>query len=595
MTTRHETPLNQTDRLVTVSDFLAGLYPLKKTLMANVGAFEKDFMHKAAMESTMELLAAHGMAEGSGSRKERFERMIHFCRSIGFADFQLKQFDEVRRIAEVRSSNAPEAMAFQKNKDLQRTSVCSYASGMLSSIGRLAFDGAMASDSDIVAYETQCVAQGNGECVFVIAPQDYLRKNCPGFTPVSTSSSEHELRLNEEILGRNLELQALNLTLERQIRRKTEEIWRSEENYKSLMNLVPDPIAIIMPNGRIIVANSAGAKLFGVDLERETGEPNITSMLSDKTAWDKVIWLLEKEGAVTDFDIELQRTDGKKQALKMSARFADLIPGRCVEAVFQDMTDRKLMEQQVMEAKSESEFFNDLLSHDIMNYTFSALHFLDSVWKSRTLTDEDRRHLAMVTKDLQGAFELSTSVRDLSRLKTIQEQDLVVKDLKLLILEAIEDTKRLFSDRKVKISFERETEPRYVKSSALTSRVVTNLLTNAIKFNPAQEAAVDITVEPVNEGGVIYWQVNITDYGRGIPDEEKQNIFERFHRLDPSVKGTGLGLYVAKTIVDASGGRIWAENRVRGDHTKGTRMILLLRKADEKEVAKQTRSPFAEI
>lgn len=582
-------------RRIRVADFLAGLYALKKALMADVGAFERDFMHKAALEGTKGLLAAHGHESRLGSPRGAFEAMLAFFKDIGYAEFRTVAIDEATKTAEIRCSNTPEALAFQKNKDLQRKPVCSYSGGMLSWIGRSAFYGPMAHDSDIVAFETQCIAQGNRECVFVIGPQNHLRKTYPDFGPGSTSTSEHELRLNEEILSKNLELQAMNLTLERQIRRKTEEVWRSEENYKSLMNLAPDPVAIIMPSGRIIVANPAGANLFGADVDREAEEANITSMLPDKAVWDKIIWLLEKEGAVTDFDIDLERADGKRLALKMSARFADLIPGRCVEAVFQDMTDRKLMELQVEEAKSESEFFNDLLSHDIMNYTFSALHFLDTVWKSRALTEEDRRYLAMVTKDLQGAFELSTSVRDLARLKTIQEQDLVVKDLKLLIMEAVEDTRRLFSDRKVKINFERDTEPRYVKSSPLTSRVLTNLLTNAIKFNPAHEAAVDITVEPVNEGGVIYWQINVTDYGRGIPDEEKQNIFERFHRLDPSIKGTGLGLYVAKTIANASGGRIWAENRVRGDHTKGTRMVLLLRKADEKEVAKQTRNPLAEI
>jgi len=577
------------------SDFLAGLYALKKTLMADVGIFERDFMFKAAMEGAKDLLSAHGGEMLPGNPKDAFEVMLSFCRDIGFGDFRVVSIDEPQRLVEIRCPNAPEALVFQNRRDLQREPVCSYSAGTLTWIGRLAFDGDGADDSDIAAFEVACLAQGNNECRFVVAPHDYLKRTYPHYASIGLPSSERELRLNEEILSKNLELQALNLTLERQVRRKTEEVWRSEENYKSLMNLVPEPVAIVLPNGRIIVVNSAGGDLFGIDLERETTEANITSMLSDKAVWDKVLWLLEKEGAVANFDLDLERSDGRKLALKMSARFADLIPGRCVEAVFQDVTDRRLMEQQVKEAKSESEFFNDLLSHDIMNYTFSALHFLDTLWKSKTLNEEERRYLAMVTKDLQGAFELSTSVRDLARLKTIKDQEQVVKDLKLLILEAAEDTKRMFSDRKIKMNFERDTEPRYVKCSALMSRVFANVLTNAIKFNPAQEAVVDITVEPVNEKGDVFWKVYVMDYGKGIPDEEKEGVFERFHRLDPAVKGTGLGLYVARTIVQASGGRIWAENRVKGDWAKGTKMVVLLRKADEKEVAKQSRKPLAQI
>jgi len=570
-----------------VEDILTGLYALKKTLIADVGDFEKELMFKAAVDGTRKLLSSHGTGRLNGSPREIFEAALECCRNKGYADFRIVNLDEDQRTAEIRCRDAPEALAFQKNNDLQRRPMCSYSAGMLSWVGRLAFDGSGADESDIMALEVQCLAQGNGECVFVAASQEHLRKTYPSLATAIMSSSEHELRLNEEILSKNLELQAMNLTLERQIRRKTEEVWRSEENYKSLMNLVPEPVAIMMTNGRIIVANAAGMNLFGVDPDRESEEANIISMMPDNTVWENIIWRLEKEGLVADFDIDVVRHDGKRLALKMSARFADLIPGRCVEAVFQDMTDRKLMEQQVIEAKSESEFFNDLLSHDIMNYSFSALHFLDTVWKSRTLTDEDRRYLAMVTKDLQGAFELSTSVRDLSRLKTIQEQELVIKDLRLLILEAAEETKRLFSDRKVNINFERDTEPRHVKCSALANRVFTNLLTNAVKFNTAQEAAVDIAVNLVSEDGVVYWQVSVADYGKGIQDEEKEAVFERFHRLDPSVKGTGLGLYVARTIVNAGGGRVWAENRVKGDFTKGTRMVVLLRKAEEREIARQ--------
>ncbi len=575
------------DNRIPVEDILTGLYALKKTLMADFGDFEKEFMLKAAMDGTRDLLSSQGSGELIGSPKEVFEDAFECCRTKGYADFRVVNLDEARKTAEIRCRNAPEALAFQKNGDLQRNPVCSYSAGMLSWVGRLAFYGQDANESDVMALEIKCRVQGNGECVFVVASQEHLRKTYPGLAIATMSSSEHELRLNEEILTKNLELQAMNLTLERQIRRKTEEVWKSEENYKSLMNLVPEPVAIMMTNGRIIVANAAGMNLFGIDPERESEEANITSMMTDEAAWDNIIWRLEKEGVVADFDINIVRHDGKRLELKMSARFADLIPGKCVEAVFQDMTDRKLMEQQVIEAKSESEFFNDLLSHDIMNYSFSALHFLDNVWKSRTLTDEDRRYLAMVTKDLQGAFELSTSVRDLSRLKTIQDQELVIKDLRLLVLEAAEETRRLFSDRKIMINFERDTEPRHVKCSALTNRVFTNLLTNAVKFNTAQEAVVDVTVDLVSEEGEVYWQIGVTDYGKGIQDEEKEAVFERFHRLDPSIKGTGLGLYVARTIVNAGGGRIWAENRVKGDFTKGTRMVVQLRKADEREVARQ--------
>ncbi|HEX7392751.1 MAG TPA: ATP-binding protein [Thermoplasmata archaeon] len=574
---------------VLLTDVLGGFYALKKTLSSEVGFFEKEFMFKAALEGAKEFLSTVSDTELPDDPKASMELMLEIYRQRGYGDFRIAEFDAKSRMAKIMCTNTTEAWPFLESKDLQRGSVCSYTSGILTWVSRRSIDRDASAESDVYVHESQCLAQGRSECVFVVGPASDLRQEFQDFQAPSISRSEHDLRLNEEILSKNLELQAINLTLERQIRRRTEDLWRSEANYKALMNLVPEPIAIVLPNGRLSSLNLAAANMLGVDHTQETHDLTTTSLLPDKATWDKIIWLLEKEGQITGFELVLVRPDGKKVHAKMSARFADLVPGRCVEAVFKDISEKKLMEQQIQEARSESDFFNDLLSHDIMNYTFSALHFLDSMWKSKTLTEENRKYLGMVTKDIQGAFELSTSIRDLSRLKALDGADTLVKDLKILILESVDETKRLFSDRTVKINFEKDTEPRFVKCNALTTRIFTNLLTNAVKFDPSDEAVVDVTVEGVTEGTDKYWKVSVADYGKGIPDEEKERIFDRFHRLDASVKGTGLGLYVARFIAQTSGGRLLAENRVKGDHTKGTRMVVLLKKADEKEVAKQNR------
>ena len=251
------------------------------------------------------------------------------------------------------------------------------------------------------------------------------------------------------------------------------------------------------------------------------------------------------------------------------------------------------MEQQVKEAETESEFLNDLMSHDIMNYTFSALHFLSKLWNSKAVTDDDRQVLSLVTKDIQGAFELCSSVRDLSRIKSIEEGDLLVKDLNVFIRESIEESKRMFSDRKVTIDFTDAHSPHYAKCSSLTSRLFTNLLTNTIKYDPQEKAEINLSVNGVSENGVQFWRIEVEDHGRGIPDEEKERVFQRFHRVDMSVSGSGLGLFVSRFIANASGGKIWAEDRVPGNPTKGTRMVVLLPKAEERLIAKAVTRPLA--
>ena len=573
-------------------DAAGGLYALKKTLREDIGFFEKDFMFKAGLEGTREFLSGLTDVSYPDDPIEAVKKMLELYSLRGYGEFKVDCFDLNTKVLEIESTNAVEAWSFLENNALQREPICSYSSGMLSCICRMAFKEPSILDSDMFAFEMECMAEGKKECRFVIGPVSELTKRFPKFDRPNSSIAEHELKLNEEILVKNLELQGLNLSLERQIRKRTEDLWRSEDNYKSLMAISPDPIVIMTSGCRINSLNPAGLRLFGYETIEDALNIKASAILAGKDeAWDKITWLLEKEGTIHGLEMEFTKKDGSDFTGQMTARFADLLPGKCIEAVIKDISERKLMEQQVKEARSESEFLNDLLSHDIMNYTFSAIHFLNKLGKSPKIVDDDRKDLILITKEIQGAFELSSSVRDLSRIKMIDDEDATIKDVLLVIAEAIEDAKRMFSDKRVVVNLDRSTEPRYVQCSDLATSMFTNLLTNAIKYDRHDEIVIDIAIENVIENGQTYWRIGISDNGKGIPDDEKERVFERFHRADTSVSGTGLGLYVVRFIANASGGRVWAENKVQGDHTKGTTMMVLLRKPDEKQIARMIKKP----
>jgi len=573
-------------------DAAGGLYALKKTLRADIGFFEKDFMFKAGLEGTREFLSSLTDVSYPNEPMETVQKMLELYSLRGYGDFKVDKFDLNTKVVEIVSTNAIEAWAFQENHSLEREPVCSYSSGLLSCICRMAFGEASVQDSDIFAVEMDCMAEGKKECRFVVGPVLELNKRFPKFDRPNSAIAEHELMLNEEILVKNMELQGLNLSLERQVRKRTEDLWRSENNYKSLMAISPDPIVIMTSGGRINSLNTAGLRLLGYETLADALNIKASTIMAGKDeAWDKITWLLEKEGTIHDLEMEFTKRDGSGFTGQLTARFADLLPGKCIEAVIKDISEKKMMEQQVKEARSESEFLNDLLSHDIMNYTFSAIHFLNKLWKSPKIMDDDRKDLSLITKEIQGAFELSSSVRDLSRIKMIDDEDATIKDVALVIAEAIEDAKRMFSDKKIVVNLDRSTAPRYVKCSHLATSMFANLLTNAIKYDSHNEVIIDVAIDNVVEKGQTYWQIGISDNGKGIPDDEKERIFERFHRLDTSVSGTGLGLYVVRFIANDSGGRVWAENRVKGDHTKGTKMVVLLQKPDEKQIAKMTKKP----
>jgi len=96
-------------------------------------------------------------------------------------------------------------------------------------------------------------------------------------------------------------------------------------------------------------------------------------------------------------------------------------------------------------------------------------------------------------------------------------------------------------------------------------QVVTNLLSNAVKFTP-EEGRIDIEGGVITENNKEYVQVSVSDTGSGIPEDQVEKVFEKFHQVDsPETKkkaGTGLGLSICREIMKHHGGRIWAESEL---------------------------------
>ncbi len=91
-------------------------------------------------------------------------------------------------------------------------------------------------------------------------------------------------------------------------------------------------------------------------------------------------------------------------------------------------------------------------------------------------------------------------------------------------------------------------------------QVLTNLLENAVRYTPAKSP---IGISAVEQNGEI--RVSVADSGPGVPNEYIERIFDKFYRVSGAKQmGTGLGLAVCRGLIEAHGGRIWAENREGG-------------------------------
>jgi signal transduction histidine kinase len=116
-----------------------------------------------------------------------------------------------------------------------------------------------------------------------------------------------------------------------------------------------------------------------------------------------------------------------------------------------------------------------------------------------------------------------------------------------------------------------------VTANELVHDLFSNIVTNAIKHSdPARPLRIGIAVDHVFEAGQEYYKVSIEDNGPGIPDARKRQIFDRIQHGGRRPGTGGLGLYLVTTLSSRFGGRIWAEDRVPGDYTQGSRFVVML-------------------
>ena len=235
-------------------------------------------------------------------------------------------------------------------------------------------------------------------------------------------------------------------------------------------------------------------------------------------------------------------------------------------------------ENQVM-AANEVALLNDLMTHDINNFNQGIMGYIELLLEDRRLDDNQRKYAERALVQVRNNAHLIDNIRKLSKIRMTTEAELVLTDLQKVVAEAIELVTKTTSDKKVTIVSTLGQNAHFVMGSPYVVDLFVNILSNSVKFDQSKRVRVDVHVVDETTPQGAFWIVSIIDRGRGIPDDRKKAVFERFATGITGIKGFGLGLSIVSSIVNKYGGRIWVEDRVPGDYTKGTVFKVSLPKA----------------
>jgi signal transduction histidine kinase len=258
-----------------------------------------------------------------------------------------------------------------------------------------------------------------------------------------------------------------------------------------------------------------------------------------------------------------------------------LEPAKTLRYWLENLKERKQIEMKYLNAYNQSEFYRDLLAHDINNI-FQSILFISEHCARQPNPGPNleliKNTFSKIEQQIDRGTKLISTIYKIAQLESSQiplERTEVLE----ILHKAIEYIESSANPKKIDIKLDCELETLYTQANSILLDVFENLLYNAIKHNKSPSVEIEVRVSRYSKREIVYLKVEFMDNGIGIPDDQKQIIFQRKYRSGSLETGMGLGLSLVKNAIDSYKGEIYIKNRVKGDYTQGSNFIVLLPEA----------------
>ncbi len=320
-----------------------------------------------------------------------------------------------------------------------------------------------------------------------------------------------------------------------------------------------DGIVTLNPSGSIETVNAAAVRMFGYDAaELDRRDVSLLIDIAPDGDGEFLKRLGASQGALEGGllrQMEARRKDGETFPVDVALGAMTLPTGVHVVAIVRDISERRRMEQ----LKDE---FVSTVSHELRTPLTSIAGSLGLLagGVAGPLPEKAARLIQIAQANSQRLVRLINDILDIEKIESGKLRlDLAALDLRDIARRSVDGVQGYAGELGVDLAVS-DGPPVSVRGDAdRLIQVVTNLLSNALKFSP-RGGEVKVSVDPETRLA----RLSVVDEGPGIPDSFRARIFSKFAQADGSDTrakgGTGLGLAIAREIAERHGGRLWFES-----------------------------------
>jgi len=367
------------------------------------------------------------------------------------------------------------------------------------------------------------------------------------------------------------------LRLNAQSVRRNAEIARVSSRLQATVDTALDGVIVADLAGRVIDYNNAAAQIFGYTREEAVGRlldeliVPARHIAAHRAGMARIAATGEKR--VVDggrIQMAARRRSGEEFAVEMSIASSDGVDGMIFIAYLRDISQRLADENALRDARDEAlaaerakNNFIAVMSHEMRTPLNGVMASLE-IAKRRSFDAEQDRFLGMAQTSARQLLRHVNDVLDISKVEgghmPLVEEDF---DLHTLVRDLVEPMRATAAEVGTVIETAVLSDLPMVRGDMLRlGQVVTNLVTNAIKFTVGGMVSIEIEAQSAADETVTV-EIRVTDTGIGIAEEDLDRVFDDFVMVDPSFRreagGTGLGLAISRRLIEAMGGQIGAE------------------------------------